>query len=100
MRLIKETLKSNGLTVWVDEDGLNAGVDFLSKIGQAVVECHTFLSIVTQASVSSKYCKVDVIMFCIFPIVPYHRFNSSQAELVTLVELADHKESSLCLILD
>ena len=66
MRLIKETLKSNGLTVWVDEDGLNAGVDFLSKIGQAVVECHTFLSIVTQASVSSKYCKVDVILFCIF----------------------------------
>ncbi|XP_075248567.1 uncharacterized protein LOC142341484 isoform X2 [Convolutriloba macropyga] len=60
MRLIKETLKSNGLTVWVDEDGLNAGVDFLSKIGQAVVECHTFLSIVTQASVSSKYCKDEV----------------------------------------
>ncbi len=58
MKVVKEALKSAGLTVWVDEDGLNAGVDFLSKIGQAVVECHSFLSIVTEPSITSKYCKV------------------------------------------
>ncbi|XP_063718159.1 uncharacterized protein LOC134845196 isoform X2 [Symsagittifera roscoffensis] len=60
MRLLKDTLKQRGLSVWVDEDGLNAGVDFLSKIGQAVVECHTFLSIVTESSIQSKYCKDEV----------------------------------------
>lgn len=60
MRIIKEELKRCCISVWVDEDGLNAGVDFLSKIGQAVVECHIFLSIVTEASLTSKYCKDEV----------------------------------------
>ena len=31
-------LESRGITVWVDVVGLQAGVDFLSKIGQAIID--------------------------------------------------------------
>jgi hypothetical protein len=31
-------LEGAGITVWVDVTGLKAGVDFLSKIGQAIID--------------------------------------------------------------
>ena len=31
-------LEKHGLSVWVDVVGLKAGVDFLSKIGQAIID--------------------------------------------------------------
>ena len=30
--------ESRGISVWVDVTGLKAGVDFLSKIGQAIID--------------------------------------------------------------
>ena len=33
-----DSLEENGFTVWVDKTGLKAGVDFLSKIGQAIID--------------------------------------------------------------
>lgn len=33
-----EGLQKRGISVWVDEIGLKAGVDFLSKIGQAIID--------------------------------------------------------------
>lgn len=43
-----ESLEKNGISVWVDVVGLGAGVDFLSKIGQAILEAkvlHVFLNL-------------------------------------------------------
>lgn len=43
-----EGLEKNGISVWVDVVGLGAGVDFLSKIGQAILEAkvlHVFLNL-------------------------------------------------------
>lgn len=31
-------MEKNGISVWVDVVGLGAGVDFLSKIGQAILD--------------------------------------------------------------
>ena len=41
--LFVESLENSGISVWVDVTGLKAGVDFLSKIGQAIIDakvCH------------------------------------------------------------
>ena len=35
---VTEGLIARGVSVWVDEVGLKAGVDFLSKIGQAIID--------------------------------------------------------------
>ncbi|VDI42193.1 Hypothetical predicted protein [Mytilus galloprovincialis] len=38
MNKLKDNLELNGITVWVDVIGLTAGVDFLQKIGQAILD--------------------------------------------------------------
>ena len=35
---LPDSLEAAGVTVWVDVTGLKAGVDFLSKIGQAIID--------------------------------------------------------------
>ena len=35
---VTERLEQSGLSVWVDVSGLQAGVDFLSKIGEAIID--------------------------------------------------------------
>ena len=35
---ISASLEADGITVWVDVTGLKAGVDFLSKIGEAIID--------------------------------------------------------------
>ena len=34
---ISASLEARGISVWVDVIGLKAGVDFLSKIGEAII---------------------------------------------------------------
>ena len=41
--LVAEGLQKRGISVWVDEVGLKAGVDFLSKIGQAIIDAKVSL---------------------------------------------------------
>ena len=60
MNFVLKSLKDAGLSVWVDQEGLKAGVDFLSKIGQAIVDSTCFLQILTPASVVSKYCRDEL----------------------------------------
>ncbi|KAL5017041.1 hypothetical protein ScPMuIL_006630 [Solemya velum] len=69
---IRETLEKNGISVWVDVVGLSAGVDFLSKIGQAIIDAKLFISLVSPSSVKSKYCQDEVALAYIYdkPIFP------------------------------
>ena len=41
---LADTLEKYGISVWVDVSGLSAGVDFLSKIGEAIIDCKVRLS--------------------------------------------------------
>ena len=43
--LYAENLEKNKISVWVDTSNLGAGVDFLKKIGQAIIECQVRLEI-------------------------------------------------------
>ncbi|KAI8504908.1 hypothetical protein Bbelb_170170 [Branchiostoma belcheri] len=72
MRKMRGSLESAGISVWVDEQGLGAGVDFLNKIGHAIVEAKVFLSLLSPNSVTSKYCKDELALAYISnkPIFP------------------------------
>ncbi|CAD5125336.1 DgyrCDS13575 [Dimorphilus gyrociliatus] len=43
MKRLKSGLEEHGVTVWADITGLKAGMDFLSKIGQAILDATVFL---------------------------------------------------------
>ncbi|XP_078600214.1 uncharacterized protein LOC144875215 isoform X2 [Branchiostoma floridae x Branchiostoma japonicum] len=72
MRKMRGSLEASGISVWVDEQGLGAGVDFLNKIGHAIVEAKVFLSLLSPNSVTSKYCKDELALAYISnkPIFP------------------------------
>ncbi|XP_005093196.1 uncharacterized protein LOC101851332 [Aplysia californica] len=62
MLKIRDTLEKNGISVWVDVSGLQAGVDFLSKIGEAIIDCKLFISLLSTSSVKSKYCQDELAL--------------------------------------
>ncbi|XP_062582549.1 uncharacterized protein LOC134244307 [Saccostrea cucullata] len=62
MAKLKENLEINGISVWVDVVGLGAGVDFLSKIGQAILDAKLFVSLLSTSTVKSKYCQDEVAL--------------------------------------
>ncbi|XP_046351571.2 uncharacterized protein LOC124132035 isoform X2 [Haliotis rufescens] len=73
MANVKDVLESNGVSVWVDVVGLNAGVDFLSKIGQAIIDAKLFIQLLSKNCVKSKYCQDELALAyvsntAIFPI--------------------------------
>ena len=39
LNILTDALQESGISVWVDVSGLQAGVDFLSKIGEAIIDC-------------------------------------------------------------
>ncbi|PIK55029.1 hypothetical protein BSL78_08077 [Apostichopus japonicus] len=62
MRKIKSALEDTGVTVWVDESDLSAGAEFLSKIGQAIIDAKLFLAILSPTSLASRYCKDELAL--------------------------------------
>lgn len=62
MMKIRDALEQNGISVWVDVSGLQAGVDFLSKIGEAIIDCKLFLSLLSASSVKSKYVQDELAL--------------------------------------
>ncbi|XP_070573272.1 uncharacterized protein [Ptychodera flava] len=80
MRRIRDSLESSGVSVWVDEVGLGAGVEFLSKIGQAIVDAKAFLSLLSEKSVKSKYCKDELALAYVSnkPIFPCALLNREE----------------------
>ncbi|VDI42192.1 Hypothetical predicted protein [Mytilus galloprovincialis] len=62
MNKLKDNLELNGITVWVDVIGLTAGVDFLQKIGQAILDAKLFITLLSSNSVKSKYCQDEVAL--------------------------------------
>ncbi|XP_076452869.1 uncharacterized protein LOC143288361 isoform X2 [Babylonia areolata] len=59
---VREKLEQNGITVWVDVSGLQAGVDFLSKIGEAIIDAKLFISLLSINCVQSRYCQDELAL--------------------------------------
>nr|XP_054761800.1 uncharacterized protein LOC129268254 isoform X1 [Lytechinus pictus] len=62
MRMMRDALEKAGISVWVDETGLKAGVEFLNKIGQAIIDAKLFLTLLSTKSATSKYCKDELAL--------------------------------------
>lgn len=60
MKKIKAKLEAAGISVWVDSTGLRSGVDFLSKIGQAIIDAKLFVSLVSPKCLASKFCRDEL----------------------------------------
>ncbi|GFN77453.1 tir domain protein [Plakobranchus ocellatus] len=78
MLKIRDNLEKFGISVWVDVSGLSAGVDFLSKIGEAIIDCKLFLSLLSANSVKSKFCQDELALAyvsdrAIFPVAMQSR---------------------------
>ncbi|CAD5125335.1 DgyrCDS13574 [Dimorphilus gyrociliatus] len=83
MKRLKSGLEEHGVTVWADITGLKAGMDFLSKIGQAILDATCFISLLSEKTVESKYCQDELALAYIskkpiFPVAleqPRNLFN-------------------------
>ena len=102
MHKIKNSLEANGISVWVDVVGLNAGVDFLNKIGQAIIESKMFLSLLTRRSLASKFCQDELALAYIsnkpiFPVSIQPRAEIySQVPTGVKLELARFEWTQIC----
>ncbi|XP_041348009.1 uncharacterized protein LOC121367735 [Gigantopelta aegis] len=73
MMRIKDKLESSGISVWVDISSLRAGADFLSKIGQAIIDAKNVICLLSKTSVISKFCRDELALgyisnCAIFPV--------------------------------
>ncbi|KAL8576103.1 hypothetical protein ACOMHN_001453 [Nucella lapillus] len=73
MQQIKDELEAESITVWVDQTSIDAGADFLSKIGEAIIDAKFFICILSERAVRSKYCRDEVALAyvsntAIFPV--------------------------------
>lgn len=59
-RTLKEDLKENSFTTWIDEDELNFGDSLIDKLESALEESSHFLIILSPASVNSDWVKFEL----------------------------------------
>ena len=59
MLRIRDLLTANGFDVWVDTK-LKGGTNFFKNIGSAVIGCDIFIFILSESSVTSRFCQDEV----------------------------------------
>ncbi|WP_291725920.1 toll/interleukin-1 receptor domain-containing protein [Bernardetia sp.] len=60
-RWLNEELQLNGRTTWFDQECIPAGSDFGEEIRNGIETSDNFLFIISPASISSPYCKDEVL---------------------------------------
>jgi len=60
VRTLKDDLKENSFTTWVDEDELDFGDSLIDKLDAALEESSHFLIILSPASVNSEWVKFEL----------------------------------------
>ncbi|XP_063960802.1 uncharacterized protein LOC135155503 [Lytechinus pictus] len=63
MRMMRDALEKAGISVWVDETGLKAGVEFLNKIGQAIIDAKVHVHVIILCV---NTCKIHVCSCLIY----------------------------------
>ena len=61
-RKIKAFLEGRGFAVWMDEQGIAGGVDFMSAIGDAIVASQGVVAIIDEKFCGSTYCNNELAM--------------------------------------
>ena len=60
VRKLKVDLEANGVSVWLDVDGIPTGSDFHKEIGVALKSCRALIPVLTRKYVQSRYCKGEL----------------------------------------
>jgi len=82
MRRLRAALVAAGHTVWVDEGRLPAGSQFLSRIGEAILDSTAVIFLLSKHSARSRYCRDEV-----GPLTPPSSAPSNPAFLSSQVYL-------------
>ena len=61
-RWLKGKLESEGYSVWMDEEGIQGGVDFMNAIGEAIRCSHGIVAVIDQKFCGSTYCNNELAM--------------------------------------
>ena len=57
--MIKTFLEERDCNVWMDEDGIAGGVDFMKAIGDAIKASQGIVAIINHKFCSSTYCNKE-----------------------------------------
>lgn len=80
---ILEALENNGITYWIDKQGVYSGDEFKGLLTQAIMDADVFVFVSSEASNKSKWTskEVDVAVYldkCIIPFrIDYAKYNPS-----------------------
>jgi hypothetical protein len=61
-RALKASLVAAGCEVWMDEEGIAGGVDFMSAIGSAIMDSDGIVAVIDEKFCGSTYCNNEVAM--------------------------------------
>ena len=61
-RKLKVFLEARGFSVWMDEEGIAGGVDFMRAIGGAIKASRGLVAIINDKFCSSTYCNNELAM--------------------------------------
>ena len=61
-RKLKAFLEERGFAVWMDEQGIAGGVDFMSAIGSAIKASRGIIAVIDEKFCGSAYCNDELAM--------------------------------------
>ena len=84
--IIIKSLNSNGISYWIDREGLDAGVTYAERISQSIKDCDVFLFLSTENANSSPWTLREISTAIDFgkTIIPVRIDHSSYADSVAL----------------
>jgi hypothetical protein len=61
-RKVKKQLEAEGFAVWLDEEGIAGGVDFMNAIGEAIKAADGIVAVINEKFCGSVYCNNEMAM--------------------------------------
>jgi len=87
---IKDALKKNGITYWIDEDGINSGDEFARLIARSIRESSVLLFVSTENSNRSEWTRKEIASAIAYKkkIIPF-KYDDTPFNDSLLLYLAD-----------
>ena len=83
VRRLKSDLEEKQLSVWLDEEDIQAGTEWPVEIGRALRECKALIPVLTKKYVTSSFCKSELCSYVsqnkpVFPIIREKDWDASE----------------------
>jgi WD40 repeat protein len=57
---VQAALSTRGLSCWIDREGIFPSSPWRAEIEQAILECHSFVFVISPEAVGSPYCRAEL----------------------------------------